>query len=105
MFQKSRNYTLSQGVKSPSIAVFRDSTLTQVLYHRTIVLQEEGGHVRINTGGWDTVSTRIVINRALDQIPGKDAALVREKGVTWLYLDGSRLPFDGEARFIKVRGA
>lgn len=79
MFKTNRTYNLSQGVKSKSLAVINKSDGgISVLMHRTIVVDQSPTQVIINTGGWDTVSTRITINTALLQL-GLNYLLFRKK--------------------------
>ena len=100
MFNTHRNYTLSTGVKNNTIAVLNWSggKNIAVIYHRTPVVQKAGRNVVITNGGWDTLSTRTVINRALDQIPGfQGCYLERRKGKTLLNRFGKREEFTGTA--------
>lgn len=101
MFKKHRTYSLTTGIKAPMIAVFADQMSIQVLLHSTVVVEaslldmDREYSVVVRNGGWDTISTRIVINRALEQIPGfHDTRIVRHKGETMVqYADGSRETF------------
>lgn len=94
MFKVHRNYSLSTGVKNNSIAVVRTGNLIQVVYHETIVVEAKGSMVVLRNGGWDTISTRIVINRALEQLDGfKNVFLERVKGETIINCNGNRMPF------------
>jgi hypothetical protein len=88
MFKTHRNFELTNGVKSKSIAVFKNHKKTAVLYHETIVVEEtcnsKNTTLKLDNGGWDTVSTRYVINTALRQMPlFNKAHLYRKKGKTY----------------------
>jgi hypothetical protein len=76
MFKNYRRYELSQGVKSARLAVFSDAWRIQVLLHKTVVVdavfnrRTKAWEVTLDHGGWDTISSRLVINQALCQMPG-----------------------------------
>lgn len=103
MFKVHRSFNLSQGVKNASIAVTRHGSDISVVYHRTQVVHVSGDVVELNNGGWDTVSTRMVINRALECL-NANAALYRKKGVTMLsHPDGTESEFMGSATILVTR--
>lgn len=83
MFKVHRTYDLSTGVKNNSIAVFNQGKVCVVLYHKTPVFVRAGKTIVLNNGGWDTVSTRAVINRALEMSAPR-TYLTRKKGVTMI---------------------
>lgn len=83
MFKAHRSYDLTTGVKSKTIAVFNSGSKIRVLYHKTIVVYASKRQIILDNGGWDTVSTRHVINTALYEL-GSSYRLVRNKGKTKL---------------------
>ena len=93
MFGVHRNFDLTTGVKNKTICVINDApNLTHVIYHKTIVFTHHKkrsaslnstGVITLRTGGYDTVSTRIVINNCLSKT-GLDWRIVREKGRSFL---------------------
>jgi len=83
MFKTLRNYEFEQGVKSKSLAVLYCGDTLAVLYHKTIVVDITDEKIKLNNGGYDTVSTRIVINRALE-LMGRQYVMQRIKGKTYL---------------------
>jgi hypothetical protein len=93
MFGVHKNFDLTTGVKNNTICVINDSpNLTHVIYHKTIVFTHQkkrtaslnpAGIITLRTGGHDTKSTRLVINRALEQSQ-TDWRIVREKGRSFL---------------------
>lgn len=83
MFKVHRTYELTTGIKGPTISVIADGEIIYVLYHDTIVFKKTKKRIEIDNGGFDTVSTRHVINRALSLVNAK-CFLERRKGVTWL---------------------
>lgn len=100
MFQSYRQYSLTQGVKTKALAVFSTASETIVLLHQTpVVHAKRRGQkysIQLRNGGWDTLSTRIVINRALSQIPGADRYYIsRDKGETIVrdVSNGESFPF------------
>lgn len=86
MFKVHRTFTLSTGVKNASIAVVADGSRVDVIYHKTLVVSKRGKTVTLRNGGWDTISTRAVINQALREL-GTPYRLDRKKGVTVLIED------------------
>ena len=99
MFKTHRTYELTTGVKNNTIAVFNNCTETLVLYHKTLVVHYQPRYKRIilRDGGWDTISTRAVINQALSQLP-TNAQLIRKrvKGQMETYIqesEGMSKPF------------
>jgi hypothetical protein len=96
MFKTHRTFDLTTGVKNKTIAVFADDFgNVKVLYHKTIVFDYDSkfNRVKLSNGGWDTVSTRIVINNALSKLGQHDVFLERKKNETFLNLKGERYPF------------
>jgi hypothetical protein len=90
MFKKYRSFTLDQGVKTPSLAVVCHAGYIMVLLHDTLVFSAKEGKNRkwiatLNNGGYDTVSTRLVINQALKCLWNLDCYdLRRIKGNTYV---------------------
>lgn len=93
MFGVHKNFDLTTGVKNNTICVINDAhNLTQVVYHKTIVFTHQKkrtasinptGIITLRTGGHDTVSTRLVINRALEK-SNTDWRIVRKNGRSFL---------------------
>ena len=93
MFGVHKSFDLTTGVKNNTICVINDSpNQTQVVYHKTIVFTHQKkrsasinptGLITLRTGGHDTISTRLVINRALE-MSNIDWRIVREKGRSFL---------------------
>lgn len=99
MFKTHRTFDLTTGVKSKTIAVFRDADAVSVVYHKTTVFKAyRSGCVELNNGGWDTVSTRAVINQALSESGLLTSFLFRKKNVTYLTHDGVTSEFKGMAQ-------
>lgn len=68
MFKVHRSFDLFTGVKNNTIAVIAQHNAVDVIYHRTLVVSKRSKTITLRNGGWDTVSTRTVINRALYQL-------------------------------------
>jgi hypothetical protein len=95
MFKTHRTFDLTTGVKNKSIAVFNNLENTgelRVIYHKTTVFSYFVGddEVMLRDGGYDTVSTRIVINQALSELGHSGILLERIKGTTMLNINGKR---------------
>lgn len=93
MFKIHRTFDLSTGIKNPCIAVVNDGSRISVLLHKTVVLEKRGRTVTLRNGGWDTLSTRLVINRGLEQVAATHAYVYRSKGQTVLAQNGIVKPF------------
>ena len=93
MFKTHRTFTLETGVKNNSIAVIGHGESIDVVYHKTIVVSKRGRNVTLSNGSWDTVSTRAVINRALEQMALSECYLYRKKNQTFITQNGVIKPF------------
>lgn len=105
MFKTHRTFELTPGVKNNSIAVFHNNGTIGVLYHKTQVftakaMKSGGWKVEIRDGGWNTISTRIVINNAFERLVSGSYFLYTKKGQTYIQIPFSDvtkdLPFDRE---------
>lgn len=83
MFKNLRNYDTTPGVKSARLAVLPDPRL-KVMLHSTIVFEEFKDTAIIRTGGRDTQSTRIAINRAF-QLLNPPHHVYRLKHITYIH--------------------
>ncbi len=101
MFRVHRTYELTTGVKNNTIAVFNDRKSIKVLYHKTIVIDANAKKVTIRNGGWDTTSTRLVINRGLEKLMLSHWYLEHSKGITYLRnsKSGFKCIFNNEESF------
>lgn len=78
MFKVHRSFNLSTGVKNNSIAVINCSpSKLVVVYHKTPVVQKNGNTITLRNGGWESLSTCIVINNVLEQLPEVSGHYVR----------------------------
>lgn len=103
MFKVRRSFNLSTGVKNNTIAVFNQGRAVIVLYHCTPVVIKAGKLIQLNNGGWDTVSTRAVINRALEQMaPNTYLVRKRRKGETRTYLETTDI--NGITQTVEFKG-
>jgi pectin methylesterase-like acyl-CoA thioesterase len=98
MFKTHRTFNLTTGVKNNSIAVVKSQKYIFVIYHETCVVKASSTHVTLDNGGWNTVSTRLVMNRALELLaPG--AFVFTKKGETLVQLPGEKAqPFKNGVR-------
>lgn len=78
MFRTHKTFNLSTGLKSPTIAVVNTTAKVFVVYHSTIVCEATPKTVTLRDGGWDTISTRYVINTALERL-GVNQRVIRHK--------------------------
>jgi hypothetical protein len=105
MFKTHRTFDLTQGVKNASIAVVLNPYKTQVIYHKTVVVtyNHSTDTLELDNGGWDTISTRAVINRALDQLPLGFKLIRNKKKETELHdAEGFVCMFEGYTRIVKA---
>lgn len=93
MFKVHRNFDLSTGVKNNTIAVVNDGNGgISVVYHKTLVVEARSSKITLRDGGWNTVSTRLVINQALSEM-GHRVYLFTKKGETLISINGVVKPF------------
>lgn len=105
MFKTYRTFDLRTGVKSKALAVINLGKNLAVILHQTVVLRTAGKSIILDNGGWDTQSTRIVINQALNCLGVGPFYLFRSKGETLIqYPDGSRKPFTRGMRLSMNQG-
>ncbi len=78
-----------------NVTIEKDKDTVYVILHSTIVVEynRRSGDIRLNNGGWYTVTTKTCINEALRQLkyPGR---VYQEKGEWYLYLDGARYDYN-----------
>ena len=102
MFKTHRSYDLETGVKNNSIAVLNRGKNVYVTYHKTLVVKKIGRTVTLDNGGWNTISTKMVQNRALELICSSVCNLYKVKGVMMLTQNGIVKPYVNGMK-IKVR--
>ena len=95
--------TLTQIAKSQkATSVGLAENEISVRYHDTIVFYYavDTGDIELQTGGWDTPTTRRRLNTCLDAC-GIPAQANRHKGKTWIHFrtTGQTVPFDGLLHF------
>ncbi len=93
MFKTHRSFTLSTGMKGNTIAVINNLSTIFVLYHSTVVVEKRGKTVTLRNGGWDTISTRIVINTALAEMGHLGYVHKRRGETVIMFKDGTVKPF------------
>lgn len=100
MFKVHRSFDLVTGVKNNTIAVLNNVNEISVIYHETVVFKATnhlGLRIELENGGYDTISTRSVINRALEQFNEfRGVYLIRVKGKTMLSRNGRLTEFKGQ---------
>lgn len=72
MFKTHRTFDLTTGVKNATISVVNTTQAIYVVYHKTLVFSynRKTNKIHLDNGGWNTISTRTVINNALSQVDG-----------------------------------
>lgn len=66
-----------------------------IMMYRTCIVAVNNSGITLNSGGWRTPTTKVAINRALDQIPQTKGCQVFQKYGVW-YLskaDGTKIEF------------
>lgn len=85
--------TQMQRVTGRSTEVFTDEdNLTKVVYHKTVVVAFNEDLVRLNSGGWKTVTTKTRMNQASNQYR-LGFAVIQKDGVWAVWHNGVALPF------------
>lgn len=83
----ARNFEVYSSKKAyGSVHIYKDQSKIGVSYHDTEVVQLKGLIITLNNGGWLTVTTKAVMNRALRQIyqiHGIQAPFVRQTKGVW----------------------
>jgi hypothetical protein len=76
-----------------------DDGITTVVYHRTAVVNFTADNVTLNTGGWNTVTTKLRMNQASNQF--KLGYSVYQKHYAWYVVqpDGTTVNFNGRITF------
>jgi len=78
---------------------------TYVTYHRTVIVKFDDRSITLNTGGWDSVTTRRKMNQAARQF-GLPFGVYRKAHVTYVQWAGGELqPLDRTASFCIGRGS
>lgn len=100
MFKIHRTFDLSTGTKSKTISVVNTPYGLFVVYHKTVVFEIVKKTITLRNGGWDTVSTRLVIDQCFRQM-GIRIHLIRRKNQTFvvnldnvtttLFVDGMKI--------------
>lgn len=68
-------------LSSYKTVVFSEGGKTKVVYHSTVIVEWDTTSIVLNTGGWDTVTTRRKMNQASTQF-GLGFSVSRVKGET-----------------------
>ena len=67
------------------------------IYHQTSVAEKQGNKIRLDTGGWQTNTTKVRMNQFSNQFCGGGFS-VYQKNFDWFVrlADGKTLPFNGK---------
>ena len=80
-------------LSSYKTVVFNEGGRMKVVYHSTVIVEWDDKEIVLNTGGWDTVTTRRKMNQASTQF-GLGYRVCRVKGETLVFHNGvERGPF------------
>ena len=75
-------------------SVFEDNGVTFVVYHSTAVVKFDGSVITLNTGGWQSVTTKARMNQASNEYCLGFS--VRQKNHQWLIsFGGVEVPYEG----------
>ena len=95
MMPAYRDFTLSHGVKTGRLAVWREGDNLDVMVERDTLVKVRGDLVVISLRV-DSQGNRTVTNNALKQIFPKDRVyLYRDKAKTFIWVNGASYPFKG----------
>ncbi len=77
-----------------TVTIIKDPINIYVKLHRTIVVlyNKDTTEIVLNSGGWQTVTTKTCINQALIQLKNK-ARVYQEKGEWFLFTRDEKIPF------------
>jgi hypothetical protein len=62
------------------------------LHQTNVVVKQSTGEIHLNTNGWETVTTKTAINRALELL-GVKAYISQKKGVWYLTTEGETVAY------------
>lgn len=89
-------------VRGVATSVFASHGTTRVNYRGTTVVEFDAESIRLNTGGWKTVTTKTRMNQAANQF-GLGFSVFAKDFEWWVKIDGSEgqgpdksWPFTGE---------
>lgn len=89
----ARNFEIN-GTKKRfgNVTIEREGIYTRVILHKTCVveLNNMSNIVTLNTGGWNTVTTKATINNAMKQIAGLESVQVFQRKGQWLVSVGKK---------------
>ena len=90
---------------SNNTAIYPDSDgMTRVILHNTCVVAFNDTRIELDTGGWDTATTRARMNQASNQY-GLGFKVHRDKGQTYVENKVGRIPLDRKATIDRLHYA
>lgn len=96
----ARSFTLNKR-RQGNITIERDSLSLNCVLHKTTVCKITGNQVQLQSGGWQTITTKTAINRFLF-LNGFNYGIVQIKGIWFIEHGTSLKPYvDG---MILIRG-
>lgn len=89
----ARSFKIDRTKKYSNVAVFSSPELLKITLHSTdvIVFDRQRGMIKLNSGGWNTVTTKTAINNALRQLEsltGQSLPSVFQKKGEWFLTNG-----------------
>lgn len=90
----ARSFNINKTTKQGNIQVLRGDRGVQVTLHRTnvFILDYVNGVIELNSGGWQTTTTKTAINRAFSQL-GIDGGVSQKKGQWYVSYNGQVFDF------------
>ena len=85
----------TQTVRGRATSVYWENGYHNVRYHNTVVVKWNVDRIILNTGGWETVTTKLRMNQASNQYGL--GYQVYQKDYDWFVsYNGQVVPFDGD---------
>lgn len=89
----ARSFNITKTTKQSNIQVMHHEGEIHVQLHRTIVFSLKlNGDIVLNSGGWQTVTTKTAINRAFSQLK-INAGVSQVKGQWYVTFNGMKYDF------------
>jgi len=98
----ARSFDINKTTKQSNIQVFHEGGIVKVKLHNTYVFcMSENGTIVLNSGGWQTNTTKTAINRAFSQL-NIDGHISQVKGQWFVTFNGEKYSFkDGMGLSLK----
>ena len=85
--------TQNNKVGTVATSVFNDNGVMKCVYHHTIVVEWDNKHITLDTGGWQTLTTKTRMNQVSNQY-GLGYQVYQEDFNWYVMYKGEVIPFN-----------